>query len=267
MLESLIDHLNPEGSDEEDDPTPLSEFILDLGKDGDSSSSGYPSSGSNLSPKECRAVIVCAPGPAAVYLQTVLPSLKPMPWSLKVMKEPERLFPPPPKPVRFLAAGSAKQAVAVALLEKEIPIDLAYAWSSALLAGFPEASEVIFMDRIFRADWRLVGEQERPHEPNLSGLWTSAWSSAPCPGMTVLPSPNFLGGLAAALLSQCEAAHRRCLTALALQDGAHAMASSLVGFEVLRPLLSELGLECEKSPDFVEAMRQLLPPPSLAIYA
>lgn len=263
MMDALIDQLNPEGSDEEDDPAPLTEFVFELGEDDKSAPVGCV-----IAPKDCRAVIVCAPGPATVYLRTVLPSLTQTPWRLKLVKEPERLFPPPPKPTRFLAAGGVKQAVAVAVLEREIPADLAFAWASALLAGFPEASEVIFIDRIARADWRLVGEQERPQEPHLAGLWTSAWSSeVPCINIAALPSPNFLSGLAAALLSLCEAARKRGLVALALQDGAHAMASTLVGFEALRPLLSDLGLECEKAADFVGAMRMLLPPPSLSIYA
>lgn len=254
MLETLIDQLNPECSDDEDNTDELTQFTLEVQKD----------SGCTVTPLDCKAVIVCAAGPASAYLRALLPSLKPAPWLLKVVKEPERRFPPPPKPASFLVSGN----VAVACLEKEIASDLTFAWSSALLAGFPEASQVIFMDTICRADWRVTNEQERPQEPHLAGLWSNAYGSeAPCPSIKVLSSPNFLGGLPAALLSQCEAGNKRCLAALALQDGAHVMASTLVGFEALRPLFVGIGIECEKSPDLVKAVETLVSSPSLAIYA
>jgi len=257
MIDAYIEQLNPDGSDEEDDPDVLTEFVLELGQD------------DKPSPGDCAMVIVCAPGPATVFLKALAPSLQPAPWRLKLKKEPERRFPPPPKPTKFLIGGSVSgEMVAVALLEKELPADLAFAWSSALLAGFPKASQVIFMDTIARAEWRLTADQEKPQEPHLAGLWTSAWSSdTPCPSIVALPSPNSMGGLPAALLSQCEAAKKRGLAALALQDGAHSMASTLVGFQALAPLLEGVGLECEKAPDLVKAMRQVLPPPSLNIYA
>jgi hypothetical protein len=260
MLESLIDQLNPDGSDEEDDPEALTEFVLDLG-----------SSACTISPDGYSTVIVCAPGAASIYLQALVPSLLPTPWLLKAVKAPERSFPPPPKAVSFLvASASSGEAVAVALLEKEVSADLAFAWSSALRDGFPKASQIIHMDVIARAEWRTVSEQERPQEPHLCGLWTSAWGAgSPCPSLAALPSPNFLGGLPAALLSQCEAANRRCLAAFALQDGAHIMASSLVGFNGLKPLLAGTGLPCEEAPDLVEAVNRVVLPPThhLGIYA
>jgi len=254
MLDALIDQLNPEGSDDEDNPEVLTKFGLEVRKD----------AGFTATPADVSAVIVCSGAPAAAYLRALAPSLRPAPWLLKVVKEPERIFPPPPKPTNFCTVGS----VAVAFLEQEIVADLSFAWSSALIAGFPKASQIIYMDMICRADWCVTSEQERPQEPHLAGLWSSACGlDAPCPSLKVLPSPNFLGGVPAALLSQCEAANKQGLAAYALQDGAHCLASSLVGFEALRPLFSRIGLECEKAPDFVEAMKTLVPPPGMNIYA
>jgi hypothetical protein len=261
MLDALLNDLNPDGSDEEDDPAPLTEFMLAAAE-------------GTTKPEDCSSVIVCGPGAAGTFIKTMVPALKPVTWRFTVSKEPERRFPPPPKPPAFFTSSSSSgKSVAVAILERDIPVDLAYAWVSALRKGFPKSSEIVMLDMITVGEWKTIGEQERPQEPNLFGLWTSAWvssgekGSSPCPGISALPSPNFLGGVAAALLSQCEAEQKRGLVALALQDGAHVMASSLVGFEGLRPLLVELGLECAKSPDFVEALRHVAAPNSRSIYA
>ena len=72
MHESLIDQLNPEGSDDEDDPAALTEFTLDVQQD----------AGCTTTPEECSAVIVCA-GSSSDFLKAVIPSLKPAPWVLK----------------------------------------------------------------------------------------------------------------------------------------------------------------------------------------
>jgi hypothetical protein len=87
--------------------------------------------------------------------------------------------------------------------------------------------------------------------------------------LTALPTPNSVEGLGAALLTECEAAQRRCLIALALQDGAHLGEGSVHAFSGLAPLLQKLSLIAEgaKRPDYGAALRQVASPLSMSIYA
>lgn len=265
MIHGFLDHIEPTVSDDEDDERPDAEFAFRSKEDGE------------VQPQSCKAVLVCSPGAATAYAISAF-SLTPVQWSLEVVKETlERTFPPPPRSPRFYVAcprgeGASRLQVAVALLEAPVPDDMAAAWSEALLSAFGEA-EVLVLDRIFRAGWRVFGDQERPQEPHLCGLWTASWGcNGPTAGagaLAVLPAPNAADGLAAALLTQCEAARRRCLVALAVQDGAHLGEGSLRAFEGLAPLFERLGLRQEgaKAPDYQQAVRQTVPPSSLAIYA
>lgn len=266
MIHGFLDHIEPTVSDDEDDERPDAEFVFSAKEEG------------KVRPEGCTAVLVCGPGAATAYALSAL-ALTPVQWSLEVVKETvARTFPPPPRSPRFYLAGAAAEgspSVAVAILDAPVPGDLAAAWSEALLGAFGGA-EVLVLDRIFRAGWRIFGEQVRPQEPHLCGLWTAAWGAdGPIGGagasttLAVLPAPNAVEGLGAALLTQCEAAKRRCLVALALQDGAHLGEGSLRAFESLAPLLQRLGLQQEGAvaPDYREAVRQAVPPPSLSIYA
>mmetsp|Transcript_50005 Transcript_50005/g.149342 ORF Transcript_50005/g.149342 Transcript_50005/m.149342 type:complete len:274 (+) Transcript_50005:91-912(+) len=273
MIGGLLDQIQPEASDEEDDEQPEIEFVFEASG---GPQEGVAGGGEAVELSACRAVLVCSSGAATAFALSAL-VLQPVPWRLGFAKgcPTPRAFPPPPKPPRFFTVGGAAggAAVAVALLEAHVPADLAGAWTEALLAGLGGDAEVLFLDRVFRAGWLTLGGNERPLEPHLCGLWTSAWG---CEGPTGLgscvarlPAPNVVEGLGAALLMQSEAAHRRCLVALALQDGAHLGEGCIRAFAFLAPLLQELGLLPSdwRPPDFSEAVRQVVPPASMSIYA
>mmetsp|Transcript_115589 Transcript_115589/g.338127 ORF Transcript_115589/g.338127 Transcript_115589/m.338127 type:complete len:266 (-) Transcript_115589:82-879(-) len=265
MIGGLLDQIQPDASDEEDDDWQDVDFVLEA-------AGGPQESAEDVQPSSCRAVVVCSAGAATAFALGAF-ALRPVGWRLDFAKErPLRAFPPPPKPPKFFVAGSGEKPVAVALLEGPLPADLAGAWAEALLRGLGGAAEVLFLDRVFRAGWLAPGAQERPLEPHLCGLWTAAWGSEGPPGLgslARLPAPNCIQGLGGALLTQCEAARGRCLAALALQDGAHLGESCVRAFAGLAPLLQELGLLPKdwSAPDFGETLRQVVPPPSMSIYA
>merc|ERR1712087_644236 len=108
-----------------------------------------------------------------------------------------------------------------------------------------------------------------PQEPHLCGLWTSAWSPEGPGRLAAYPSPNAVEGVGAALLAECESAQRRCLLALALQDGAHLGEGSLHAFASLTPMLGKLALlpEGAHQPNYSKALRQVVSPLSMSIYA
>lgn len=264
MIHGFLDTLAPVESDEEDDDCPDIEFRF-------SARAPVAAAGLEVKPEECTALILCGPGAASAFASSAF-QLAPRPWSLDAAKETvTRAFPPVPRTPRFFTAVGG--TVAVAMLEAQIPGDMCAAWVEALLEAFPAAAEVVMLDRIFRAGWRTSCGQERPQEPHLCGLWTVAWGADGPLGkqgaLPVLPAPNAVEGLAAALLTVCEASRRRCVVALGLQDGAHLVESSLRAFERLGPLLCRHGLlqDGRSAPDYGEAVRQLVPPASLSIYA
>lgn len=266
MIHRLLDQIQPDASDDEDGPSSDIDFNFTGAADGD------------VAPEKCRAVIVCGAGAASAFALSSFP-LRPLGWKLEQRKEStaSRAFPPPPKTPRFFAVGDGHALAAVALLDGGVPDDLAMAWAECLLNALPEAQEVVVMDRIFRAEWANVG-RGRPEEPHLCGLWTAGWGSAgpSCASgadssgrLSLLPVPNVVQGLGAALLSQCEAERRRCLVALSLQDGAHLGEGCLRAFEGLAPLLREMGAlpPGSKPPNYGEAVRKVVPPASMSIYA
>eukprot|EP00418_Pyrodinium_bahamense_P022557 CAMPEP_0179150244 /NCGR_PEP_ID=MMETSP0796-20121207/72852_1 /TAXON_ID=73915 /ORGANISM="Pyrodinium bahamense, Strain pbaha01" /LENGTH=265 /DNA_ID=CAMNT_0020851193 /DNA_START=20 /DNA_END=817 /DNA_ORIENTATION=+ len=265
MIHGLLDQIQPDASDEEDDEQPETDFVFRASGAAHAGSEG----GDAVDPTSCRAVVVCGPGAATTFALSALP-LQPVPWLLALAKEgTARTFPPPPKPPRFFVVSTGRQPVAVALLEGPVPAYLAGAWAEALLAGFGGAAEVLLLDRVFRF---APGGRERPLEPHLCGLWTAAWGAEGPPGLgslARLPAPNTVEGLGAALLTQCEAERRRCLVALALQDGAHLGEGCVRSFTGLAPLLQELGvLPADwQQPDFRETVRKVIPPMSMSIYA
>lgn len=270
MLESLLSQLQPEVSDEEDEEAlPAAEFIFELLE-------GVETTDSIPLPAACGSIVICSPGAATAFVKTAF-SLRPAPWRLTLMKELERSFPPAPKPpCFFVAEGSGESVTAVVLLQNKVPDDLAHAWCEALLAGFAGAREVVLFDSIMSRELQLLAGQQRPQEPYLCGLWTAAWeaaasSRAPRLGAAVVPLPcaNVLESVAAALLTQCEAAQKPCLAALALQDGAHVVERCLSGFELLCPALMDLGILPPdwQAPNYREALRAVQKPLSMSIYA
>jgi len=152
---------------------------------------------------------------------------------------------------------------------------MAFAWTEALLGAFSNAADVLILDRIFRAEWRVLPGSTRPLEPHLCGLWTAAWDiSSPggapkAGGLQPLPIPNLVEGITAALLSACEVARRRCLVALALQDGAHLGEGCICAFEEVLPILTGLGaLPADwRPPNYQKAVGLVRAPMSMSIYA
>jgi len=281
MINALIDQLEPPVSDEEDDG-PDVEFTF-------RATAAAPESGAACQPADCRAVIVCGAGAAAAYALSAL-APTPVPWTLEAQDTAGRVFPPPPKSPRFYTVGGQGAAhVALAVLDGPVPGDFTNAWTEVLLDAFAGAQDIVFLDRIFRAGWRVVRPKahqealpdaeriakglERPQEPYLCGVWTAACGpDGPLESderLPQLPSTNALEGVPAALLTRCEASCRRCLVALALQDGVHLAEGTVSAFEALAPLFRRLGaLHADsKAPDYREAVRAVVPPPSLSIYA
>lgn len=263
MIHGLLDVLQPNASDDEDDDQVDIEFAL-------------RSTGDAPSAESVRAVVVCGPGAATAFALSAF-SLVDTPWSLGAVQGQAgpRAFPPPPKPARILLRQGAQEKgapVAIVLVESAVAADFAGAWAEALLAGFSGATEIIFLDRIYRAAWYSSDGREKPQEPYLTGLWTAAWQSAGLPTketVAPLPKPNCIEGLGAALLSQCEELQKPCLAALTLQDGAHLGEGCVRGFERLRPVLIHIGLVSEdwQRPSYREAVRKVVPPPAMSIYA
>lgn len=255
MIHGLLEQMQPVVSDDEDDDIPYTSFVF------------CSQGGGDALPNSCKTVLICCPGAAAAYALTAF-SLVPVQWSMEVDKETLlRAYPPPPRSPKFYVAAGG--SVAVAILDAPVSNDLAYAWCDALLSAFGDA-EVIVLGQIFRASWRVCGHEEKPEEPHLSGLWTAS-CGGPLDGsrLALLPPPNAVDGLPAALLSRCEATRRRCVLALALQDGAHLGAGCLRAFEGLSPTFARLSLRAAdaKTPDYAEAIRLHLPPPALSIYS
>lgn len=292
MIHSLLDHIIPDASDDEDDERPEPRFELHVGGAAPSLASApgkkelgiasaisaavaaTPAPGA-VQPEACRALVLCGPGAGVAYALSAF-QLSPLPWTFEVAKElRESFFPPPPRSPKFFAATGAGAAdaapVAVVFLDAPIAPDFAAAWAEAMLEAFSGASEVVLLDRVYRAGWFATGAGERPQEPHLCGLWTSAWGpESPCgPRFASLPSPNSVEGVGASLLAECESARRRCLVALALQDGAHLGEGSLHAFSGLAPLLRRLALlpAGEQKPKYSEALRQVVSPLSMSIYA
>lgn len=253
MIHGLLDQIEPGVSDEEDDETLPAEFVF-TGKDAEAAAS------------RCRVLVICAAGAASAFALQAF-SLSSVPWTMRIDEEhgPRRAFPPPPKTPRFFLAGQ-KEDVVVAFLDSPVVADLSMAFSAGLLKAFPAAKEVIVLDRFFRANW--VG-RERPEEPYLCGLWSSAWGAKGPSLCAQLPQPNTLEGLPAAMLTHCEAARKRCLVAMAIQDGAHIGTGSVKGLEGVVPLLQELGVLASdwSPPSYSEAIRKVVPPVSMSIYA
>merc|ERR1712228_336292 len=126
-----------------------------------------------------------------------------------------------------------------------------------------------------RAEWRGPQGQERPLEPYLCGLWNRNWSDGSeakdrtCSAeLARLAAPNLLDGLAAALLTHCEADRKKCLVALSVQDGAHMSEGTLRAFAQLAPTFKKCGLLSAswQEPDFKAALKQAVPPMSMSIY-
>lgn len=293
MIHSLLDNMLPDASDEEEDERREPCFKLRTGEVADAppteakrdvasamawlEKKNLASAGPR--PEACSALVICGPGAGTAYALSCF-QLKPMPWVFEVVKDTlESPLPPPPRSPKFFVvdgAGAAALAapVAVAFLEAPVAPEMAAAWTEALLAAFSAAKEVLLLDRIFRAGWFVCGGAERPQEPHLCGLWTSSWGpEGPLPQqgqrLSALPSPNSVEGLGAALLTECEVTQRKCLVALALQDGAHLGEGSLHSFSGLTPLFRRLALlpEGEKKPNYAEGLKQVVSPLSMSIYA
>lgn len=251
-------------SDDEDDDRPDVDFIF----------RGHPEDSATLAPANCRALIVCAPGAASSFVKGAFP-LRRVAWQFETKGEPVRLIPTPPKTPSFFIIdgakeGSGAEAVVFALLDGFVAPELATAWVETLLESFPSASDVFYLDHIFRNDYRRNADnKERPQEPHLCGLWTHARDKAKVEAIAPLPGPNTVEGTAAALLTQCEATRKRCLVALALQDGAHMGAGCLKAFEQLQAVFSGIGLMSEgwRGPDYDDVLRKTVHPPAMSIYA
>lgn len=176
------------------------------------------------------------------------------PWAIK--PEGGRPFPPMPKSPSFFQAS---EGVVVLLLD-QVAAEYAVAFAETLLEA-SGAMEVLFLDRLLRSECA----QPRPEEPHLTGLWSTTWPRLQLP---LLKAPNVVQGLAAAVLSGCEARGLPCLTALSLQDGAHLSEACLRAFEGLVPVFEELKVVSGwRRVNYREALQKLIPPASMSIYA
>jgi len=289
MIHDLMDQLLPPVSDDEDDDQPTLEFVFEAvpapapkAKPGSGYASDQPPVAAGVpAASRCRTLVVCPQGGATAFATAAFP-LRPVPWSLRVKALPTRCLPKPPKPTAFFvpeAGSSENMEVAFAMLDGPVAAEYAVAWVEALLESFPSATEVIFLDCLFRNEFcRPAGYGEPPQEPHLCGLWTSAWATADSAqpvalqSVAQLPTPNVVQGVAAALLTQCEAERKRCLVGLALQDGAHLSAACLRAFAGLKGAFEVVGLlplkvDRQWPPSCVDALEKIVPPFSMSIYA
>lgn len=258
MIHGLLDQIQPGASDDEDDDRPDGSYVF----------SGVKPGG-GLDPESCRVLIICAPGAAAAF--GLCFASEALPWRLEAK---DRGSFPASKPPRFFQRAGCEAATAVAVLDGPVQPEAAAAWAECLLRAVP-AAEVLFLDRTFLAEWRAVGDAQRPQEPHLAALWSSHWGpkgplgSGPGGGIAPLPLPNMLQGLGAAVLTECEAARRRCICVLTVQDGAHIAEGCVGAFQRLAPLLEELGVvgPAWRLPNLRDVIRQVVPPASMSIYA
>eukprot|EP00440_Ansanella_granifera_P073389 gb/GFBE01079636.1/.p1 GENE.gb/GFBE01079636.1/~~gb/GFBE01079636.1/.p1 ORF type:complete len:258 (+),score=46.45 gb/GFBE01079636.1/:1-774(+) len=257
MIGAYLDQIQPGASDDEDDEQPDVEFAF---------------AGASF-PAGCQTLVICGPGAASAF---ALEGMSLQPLSLRfgpVDDSSGARFPPPPRTPSFYQVcgsdGDASASVVVALLETSVPAAYAVAWAEDLLKAVGGSVKVVILDRILRAEWCSCS-QEQPEEPFLAGLWSSAWCAAGREQAVVpLPAPNLVEGLPAALLSQCEASRRPCLVALSLQDGAHLGEGCIRGFEALVPALKDLKVLSSnwQRPSYRDAVRKVVPPMSMSIYA
>eukprot|EP00439_Symbiodinium_sp_Y106_P073117 s887_g13.t1 len=210
----------------------------------------------------CQTLVVCGPGPGSAFALQVF-DLVPLPLRLEPKEDsPVRALPPPRAP-RFFKASDG---VVVAVLDTHVSGEYAVAWADTLLSTLTGRPQVLFLDRILRAEWAFGNcsfLQSLEQEPYLAGLWTSAFNGSE--SVPALPPPNFVEGLAAALLSGCEARSWPCLVALALQDdGAHMSEGCLLAYEALVPLLIEHQvISSWQRPRYREALQKVIPPTSM----
>lgn len=264
MIHGLLDQMQPLVSDDEEDERAPLAFLFE---DCESETATTPAR------EDIRILVICG-GDAAAAFADVAFSLRPVPWSVRLDPGADApMFPPPPSaPKISVLAESGAVPAAFVLMKGIVPSNMAFAWTQALLDGFKSVTEVIFMDRMFRSAFRVQPGQDRPCEPHLGGLWSSAWEKAGLSesgAVVPLPVPNAVEGVAAALLTQCEVDRRCCLVARALQDGAHLTEGCLCAFEWLRPIFLQLGLVEDgwSAPNYSDAVRKVVPPPSMSIYA
>jgi len=284
MIHGLLDFMQPDASDDEDDERQELRFEFQIREaaapaEADAAAaiktalSAVKPQAATVRPEACSALVLCGPGAGHAYALSCF-ELKPMPWAFEVVKESVKSqVPPPPRSPKFFVAAGAGAAslagpVAVAFLEAQLSPEMAESWIEALLAAFKGATEVVLLDRVYRAGWFAAGGGEKPQEPHLCGLWSAAWG-AEAPLAQVLPAPNSIEGLGAALLTECEVAQRKGLVALALQDGAHLAEGSLHAFSGLTSLFRRLALMPEGAfkPKYTEALKQVVAPLAMSIYA
>mmetsp|Transcript_34980 Transcript_34980/g.99507 ORF Transcript_34980/g.99507 Transcript_34980/m.99507 type:complete len:262 (+) Transcript_34980:111-896(+) len=261
MIHGILASMEPIVSDGEEDESDEVNFVFRENASGTAAAAA----------RDCSVLIICGPGAASAYALSAF-SLSKAPWTLDLENPGVRTFPPPPRTPRFFTIEGS--GAAVALLDQAVPTEFSIAFAEALLPAFGRADNVIFLDRVFRAGWRMAcGEAERPQEPHLCGLWTSAWGPAGPLGkegaLPRLPAPNAVEALQAAVLTRCQADGTCAMLALALQDGAHLGEGVVGAFEGLAPLLRRLGAlpEGASAPDYRAAVRMVVPPASMSIYA
>jgi hypothetical protein len=179
MIHGLLDSLEPNVSDDEDDEQPEPRFVLCVPSDPEAGPEGAGggvaaairaamdsnAAEASVQPKACRGLVLCAPGAGTAYALSAF-QLRPVSWTFEVVKGTlERTFPPPPRSPKFFVAsgsGAADDPVAVAFLDNLPASDIAGAWVEGLLEAFGGDTEVVLLDRIFRAGWHAAGGTEQP---------------------------------------------------------------------------------------------------------
>lgn len=259
MIHGYLDTLEPEESDEEDDPDPLRSFVLDKAL----SSGALPAS-------EPSVVIICSTGAASAFLREAVALGKQLPWSLHESGDSDKYrFPPCPKSPRFFCPEGVDTCVVV-MLEEPVGAEISYAWTAALFEGLGGCPTVVFLDTLLCSAWKSLDDRPRPQEPSLFSLWTSSWKAQQSTqSLTQLPIPNVVEGICAATLTRCEMRGQQCLVALALQDGVHAGSRTLEAFSGLRTVFSQVGsgMELAAHLDYKAMEKGVREAGGLSIYA
>lgn len=263
MIQEYMDTVEPEESDEEDDPEPLRTFRVEVVMDNASRIVGKPNTDPSI-------VIICGTGPACAFMTEALTLGKPLPWCLREETDSVKYrFPPPPKSPRFYSPEGTERCVVI-LLEEPVAVELAHAWTEALFEGLGGCPTVVFLDTLLLSTWKSLDDlQPKPEEPRLFSLHTPSWDAHRSTQIEQLPIPNVVEGICAAILTRCHIRGQQCLVALALQDGAHAGSRTLEGFSGLQTVFkdSDIGVPLSAKLDYEAMEKGVREAAGLSIYA
>lgn len=182
----------------------------------------------------CTLLLAVGQGPVAVARQACttatalgsvllprLPSPAHLPLPNNVDRTAQLLLLPAGPPLPAAAGsggggGGAGSRVVVALCQDDIPAERSRAWAAAVLGALQPSRVAVLCTMLAQ---QFVGGAGDPSEDALVFAVESAAAggAARAAGLAPLPSGNLLGGLPAAVLTQCQLTGRPCAVGCAVQ--------------------------------------------------